>query len=184
MINDNDQLPIIKLFGNPEENFYSLGKKDRDGYILIQEQITKLCMRSEYTAKLIKKVTEATAIYTKKGSIKLESELKAYAEGLEKPYSDVLFTLLLPEIVAAFNKWMPNLLSVVPGCSSLLVWDKNNKAPVHGRVLDYAISGPYEEYERAVHYNFSNRLKSFSYAQKCKFYTIIYVIFSSLLSLV
>jgi hypothetical protein len=158
------KLPVIKLIGNPEENFYSLGKKDKDGYILIQDQITKLCMRSEYAAKLIKKVTEVSTIYNKKGSIRLESELKAYAEGLEKPYSEVLFTFLLPEIVASFNKWLPNLLGIVPGCSSLFIWDQKNQSAVHGRILDYALAGPYEEFERAVEYNFSKRLKSFSYS--------------------
>lgn len=157
-------LPVIKLIGNPEENFYSLGKKDKDGYILIQDQITKLCMRSEHAAKLIKKVTEVSTLYNRKGSIQLENELKAYAEGLEKPYSEVLFTFLLPEIVASFNKWLPNLLGIIPGCSSLFVWDKKNKSAVHGRILDYALAGPYEEFERAIEYNFSKRLKTFSYS--------------------
>jgi hypothetical protein len=164
MTDQNKELPLIKLFGNPEENFYSLGKKDAEGYILIQDQITKLCMRSEYTAKLIKKVTEISTHYIKKGSLKLEPELKAYAEGLEKPYSDVLFTFLLPEMVASFNKWMPHLLSIIPGCSSLFVWDGKNKSPIHGRILDYSLAGPFEEYERAIHYNFAKRLQSFSYS--------------------
>jgi len=164
MTDQNKELPLIKLFGNPEENFYSLGKKDAEGYILIQDQITKLCMRSEYTAELIKKVTEISTNYIKKGSLKLEPELRAYAEGLEKPYSDVLFTFLLPEMVASFNKWMPHLLSIIPGCSSLFVWDGKNKSPIHGRILDYSLAGPFEEYERAVHYNFNQRLQSFSYS--------------------
>lgn len=163
-IEDLNNLPHIHLIGNPEENFYSLGRRDKEGYELIKKQITQLCMRSTYAAVLIKKLTEWSKDYNKRGSIDLSREYKAYAEGLEIPVNDLYFNLLLPEIVASFNKWLPHLLGVIPGCSSLFLWDKENQGVVHSRILDYALSGPFEKYERTILYEFSKRLKTFSYS--------------------
>jgi len=158
------ELPHIHLIGNPEENFYSLGRRDKEGYDEIKKQITQLCMRSNYAASFIKKITEWSKDYNKRGSIDLSREYKAYAEGLEIPVNDLYFNLLLPEIVASFNKWLPHLLGVIPGCSSLFIWDKENQGVVHSRILDYALSGPFEKYERTILYEFSKRLKTFTYS--------------------
>jgi hypothetical protein len=166
MTNKSDllKLPHIHLIGNSEENFYSLGRRDKEGYEQVQNQITQLCMRSQYTAKILKMVTEISDDYTKRGSIDLHKEYKAYADGLEKPVKEVYFNLLLPEIVASFNKWLPNLLGIIPGCSSLFTQDNQNGGIIHSRVLDYAIAGPFEKFERSISYEFTNRLKSFSYS--------------------
>ncbi len=157
-------IPHIHLFGNPEENFYSLGRRDKNGHAQMYDQISKLCARSQYAAKVLKTVTEISAKLGKQKSISLHKELQAYADGLERPIEDVYYMLLLPEIVASFNKWLPNLLGIIPGCSSLFVNDPNNGGIVHGRILDYAIAGPFEEYERCISYEFKNRLKSFTHS--------------------
>jgi len=161
---ESTKLPHIHLIGNPEENFYSLGRRDKEGYNLVQNQITQLCIRNQYAAKLIKMVTEWSDDYSKRGTIDLHKEYKAYADGLEMPLKEVYFNLLLPEIVASFNKWLPNLLGIIPGCSSLFTQDKASGGIIHSRVLDYAIAGPFEKYERSISYEFTDRLKSFSYS--------------------
>lgn len=158
------KLPHVHLIGNPEENFYSLGRRDKDGYKLIQNQITQLCMRNSHAAKLIKLVTEYSKEYSKRGTIDLHKERKAYADGLELPVEDIYFNLMLPEIVASFNKWLPNLLGIIPGCSSMFTKDNQSEGVIHSRILDYAIAGPFEKYERSISYEFTNRLKSFSYS--------------------
>lgn len=154
----------IHLLGSPEENFYALGKKDAQGFGQILDHMTKLCTRSDAASKVFKTALELSSDFRPKGSIDLKNQLKAYADGLERPINEVYFALLLPEIVAAFNKWTPDLMSIVPGCSSLFLWDKKNEGVVHGRVLDYAISGPYEECERSIFYEFSDRFKVYSYS--------------------
>jgi len=153
----------IHLFGDPEENFYALGVKDKHSYQEIYEQITRLCARADFLAKALKLSTEMAVNLKSRGHINLSKEIKAYAEGLERPVNDVYFTMLLPEIVASFNKWLPNLMSVIPGCSSLFMYDHEKKGVIHGRVLDYALSGPFEKYERSSLYEFKDRLKIFSY---------------------
>lgn len=155
-------IPHIHLIGNPEENFYSLGRRDKNGHTEMYDQISKLCARSQYMARVLKMVTEISGKLGQKKSISLNKELQAYADGLERPIEDVYYMLLLPEIVASFNKWLPNLLGIIPGCSSLFVNDPHDGGIIHGRILDYALAGPFENYERCISYEFKNRLKSFS----------------------
>lgn len=154
----------IHLFGDPEENFYALGLKDKERFGEIYTQITRLCARADFLATALKLSAEMAGNLSSKGSIDLNKELKAYADGLERPVSDVRFLLLLPEIVASFNKWIPNLMSIIPGCSSLFMMNKNRDGLLHGRVLDYAISGPFEKYERSSLFEFKGRLKVFGHA--------------------
>ena len=96
----------IHLFGNPEENFYVLGKRDKNSFSEVYNQISMLCARNSLMTKIIKTTTELSQLLLKKKENRNIQELKAYAEGLERPLDDVLFSLLLPEIVASFNKWV------------------------------------------------------------------------------
>jgi hypothetical protein len=65
-------------------------------------------------------------------------------------------------VVAAFNKWLPNLMSIIPGCSSLFLRDDKSGGVIHSRILDYALSGPFEKNERTILYDFKDRYKTFS----------------------
>ncbi len=123
-----------------------------------------LCTRNTKMSKLLKLSTELSGKLNKKhkNSSNLR-ELQAYADGLEIPLDDVLYTFLLPEIVSSFNKWVPNLLGLIPGCSSLFMKDSNNEL-IHTRILDYALSGPFEKNERSILYDFKDRNKVFSYS--------------------
>ena len=160
----DDKIPAhIHLFGDPEENFYALGARDKDSFQEIYLQITRLCARADFLAKALKISAELAGNLQGRGEIDLNKELKAYAQGLERPVGDVRFLLLLPEIVASFNKWIPKLMNVIPGCSSLFSINPVNGGVVHARVLDYAVSGPFEKHERTSLYEFKNRLKVFSH---------------------
>jgi|LULL01.1.fsa_nt_gb predicted choloylglycine hydrolase len=154
----------IHLLGDPQENFYILGKKDKYSYAQMYQQSSMLCARSPNMAKIIKITTELSRQLLVKRQPHNINELKAYAEGLERSLNDVLFALLLPEIVASFNKWVPPLISIIPGCSSLFTHNSSTQEIVHTRILDYALSGPFEKYERSVFYDFNDRYKTFAYS--------------------
>tara|TARA_B100001971_G_C18268036_1_gene596535 strand:- start:111108 stop:112694 length:1587 start_codon:yes stop_codon:yes gene_type:complete len=151
----------INLIGDPCENFFALGAKDKDAYQEIYSLITRLCARNDVLAKAIKTTSELAVNINNRGTINLNKEIEAYAEGLKRPTKDVYFALLLPEIVASFNKWTPNLMSIIPGCSSLFTYNDKLKATQHTRILDYALVGPFEKYERTINIDFKKRLKIF-----------------------
>lgn len=163
MCMDANKPAHIHLFGDPEENFYALGAKDKDSFQDVYQQITRLCARADFLAKALKLSAEMAGNLKSKGQIDLNKELKAYAEGLERPLSEVQFLFLLPEVVASFNKWLPNLMSIIPGCSSLFMKSNSGKGVIHGRVLDYAIGGPFERNERSALYDFKGRMKVFTH---------------------
>ena len=153
----------IHLFGNPAENFRALGQRDKNSFTQVYDHISMLCMRNNMLAKLVKKTTEFASRFSKNNPSYIQDQLAAYAEGLGRPVEDVLFAHLLPEMVASFNKWAPNLVSLIPGCSSVFYWDAMARGVIHARLLDYALSGPFENFERSVLYDFKNYYKVFAY---------------------
>ena len=154
----------IHLFGDPEENFYSLGKKDQFSYEEIYQQISMLCARNTFFAQVLKFATEYLARNKTLENQSFMRNLDAYAEGLERKRENVAFAMLLPELVAAFNKWSPQLIQYVPGCSSLIYVDPNNNCTTHARILDYALAGPFEKYERSITYDFKGQKKICSFS--------------------
>lgn len=156
------ELNHIHLFGNSEENFYALGKRDKIAFQLIFDQLKTLCARDNYLVKLLKATTDLSRNFVKNNQTQNLADLSAYAEGLEVDLDQVLFALMLPEMVTAFNKFSPQLLSIVPGCSSLFIWDKKAQGVVHGRILDYAMSGIFQQFERSALYELTGRQKVFS----------------------
>ena len=154
----------IHLFGNPEENFYILGKKDKDSYHRIYNQISSLCIRNKHLTKILRLANELSLhLSRKKYEHHHNKELKAYAEGLEVPYEEILYSFLLPEIVSSFNKWVPDLMSLIPGCSSLFV-PSTSGGVVHTRILDYALNETFTESERSILYDFDDRYKNLSFS--------------------
>ena len=154
----------IQLFGDPEENFYALGKKDQFSYEEIYQQISMLCARNTFFAQVLKYATEYLSRHKTSENIQFIKNLEAYAEGLERDRENVAFAMLLPELVAAFNKWSPQLIQYIPGCSSLLYLDEKNQCPTHTRILDYALAGPFEKYERSITYDFKGQKKVCSFS--------------------
>lgn len=153
----------IHLLGNPKENFYTLGVRDKKGFTQVYNQLSTLCAQNKSLAKVLKTAFEAGQKLQSYGKGESHQYLKAYAEGLERPIKDVYLSFILPEVVAAFNKWAPNLMGVIPGCSSVFKWDNKDKGVIHARVLDYALAGAFEHQERSILYEFPNRYKIFSY---------------------
>lgn len=159
----NIDLPHIHLFGNSEENFYSLGKRDKVAFELMNKQLAAMCARNNIMARLLKATTELSRNFVKNNQTTNLKDLKAYSEGLEVTLDEVLFAFILPEMVSSFNKFTPQLLGIIPGCSSLFMWDKAHNGVVHSRILDYAMSGVFEKNERSILYEFTNRRKVYSF---------------------
>ena len=156
----------IELLGNAEENFYALGLKDHEGFDMLYQSLKKLCMRTDLFSKAVKlalDITNKTEFQKKEINHKL---IQAYAEGLKRPVGDIYFALLLPEFIAAFNKWTPNLLGLVPGCSSLFTLDKKTDSTIHTRLLDYPLAGTFDNFERTSLYDLKGRYKIFSLGTK------------------
>lgn len=161
---NNILIDHIHLIGSVEENFYILGRKDAGNFGQVYTHMMKLATRSEHISSILKKGTEVTQYFIRKKKNEYMNQISAYADGLERPIEEVYFSLLLPELISAFNKWTPNFLSMIPGCSSLFQWDEKTNSVLHGRILDYAVVGPFENNERIIQYEFPGAFKITSFS--------------------
>lgn len=163
-----NQPPHEHLIGSPEENFYALGLKDAEGFKELYNNLKLLCLRSKIFSQAVKISIDLLNLKNKKNlTIKEDHQkyLEAYGEGLKVPMEELLFSYFLPEYLAAFNKWNPNILNLIPGCSSLFTRGTNNSV-IHSRVLDYPFGGLFEKNERSLLYDFNGRYKIFSFSTR------------------
>lgn len=147
-------LPLITLIGDPEENFYQLGVKDKQNHsdvlIHIQSQLRILGPSLDY---YLHKIFQGALTHKLRRGELFSKLLSSYAEGLEKDVEDVAFGLLVPEILSGlggvkkFNlaKFAPSLF----GCSSFFALSADQR-PIHGRILDFPLFGSYNNFERAL----------------------------------
>jgi hypothetical protein len=162
MLEKNDP-NLLKLIGNPEENFFVLGQKDKTSFSEVYDQITLLVGRTKHASTIAKFAMELSNTLKDKEDREIIKLMKSYAEGLDRPFTDVYFAFVLPEFIASFNKWIPNLIGLIPGCSSLFTYNHETQSTNHIRILDYALSGPFEAHARTMLFDFKNRYKIFSF---------------------
>jgi hypothetical protein len=160
------EIPLITLIGDPVENFYQLGLKDRE-YSSVLLNHMKSLMSSPWSA--VNSVLNEGVNSLTKNFIKYKSpasdHLKAYCEGLERPLEEVAWALFLPEAMSMINKWMPGI-SCPPsliGCSSYFSMNGQNEV-IHGRILDFPLTSSFDKYERAILYKLKNTPQIFSYS--------------------
>lgn len=164
MTDSFSKIPYIELIGDPEENFYQLGLKDREEHFLVLDHMKGL-VKTPWPI-LNKSFEEASKLVLKHAlSVKnpFQSQFKAYCEGLGEPFQQIAYALLIPEIVSGMSKWVPGIPHNLLGCSSFFYQDADSKGPIHGRVLDFPLMGSYDINERAIHYKFKNFPEVFSY---------------------
>ena len=157
-------IPVINLIGDPIENFYRLGKQDKDSYRPVLDEI-KAMLQTPWKS-VDKGVKEAGLLLVKNAFSKtspFRKHVEAYAEGLEIPFEDVALGLLVPEIISSLNRWIPAISTNTLGCSSYFAIDQDQKRPVHVRLLDYPLVGSFDKNERFLTTQFKGEATIFSH---------------------
>lgn len=116
----------LRLIGNPEENFYVLGKKHQQHYKIFRQQLLGSPSLSSQLESLTKKVRKAETVELPQnfwGSL-----LKAYCDGLEVPLKDYL----------AFIHAMEASV-LICGSSSTFVWDKSLQTTHFLRIINWPL---------------------------------------------
>ncbi|MFT6070265.1 MAG: hypothetical protein ACJAT2_001740 [Bacteriovoracaceae bacterium] len=157
-------LPIIKLFGDPTENFYQLGLKDKNRHILVLDHINSLIKTPWKGINLVAgEVLKQVLARTLANCPHFKKNISAYSEGLGTPFDEVARALLTPELLSFMSKWIPGLPPGLLGCSSYFFWDDKLASPAHGRILDFPLLGSFDKEERVIITKFNNSPKIFSY---------------------
>ena len=157
-------IPVINLIGDPVENFYRLGKQDKESYRPVLDEI-KAMLQTPWKS-VDKGVKEAGLLLIKNAFSKsspFRKHVEAYAEGLEIPFEDVALGLLVPEVISSLNRWIPAISTNTLGCSSYFAIDQEKKVPIHVRLLDYPLVGSFDKSERFLVTQFKGEATIFSH---------------------
>ena len=129
------QQPTI-LFGNSEENFYQIGKRDKTSILNQYKEIDLRLHKYKVTQELSKKLFDLSHFCLSQHGKNNFKELKAYSKGIGLEESQVLFYLLLPEIVN-FSSLFQSLLSSFHSINTTILFkNKNNSEVFHGFLLN------------------------------------------------
>ncbi len=164
MTNTSIDLPIIKLFGDPTENFYQLGLKDKNRHNVVLDHINSLIKTPWKGVNLVAgEVLKQVLARTLANCPHFKKNISAYSEGLGTPFDEVARALLTPELLSFMSKWIPGLPPGLLGCSSYFFWDDKLGSPAHGRILDFPLLGSFDKEERVIITKFNNSPKIVSY---------------------
>lgn len=163
-MNKQDSLiPLIQLVGDEAENIYQLGVKDKERHKALFEQIHHFLTLD---ISLIDQATLTLGKWLVKKNREQNPEyydlIKGYAEGLRRTQDEVGFALIIPELVSCMSQWAPGLPVGLLGCSSFFILDEKTQTPIHGRVLDFPVTGTFDKEERLLKTHFKNQAQIFS----------------------
>ncbi len=159
------QLPLLELIGDPIENFYQLGLKDRENINILINHMKSLAKTPwPKLTNIIENTMQLTASSILAQSEIAKKKIAAYAEGLAKPTNEIVYTLLLPELLSCMSNWYPEIPRLLYGCSSFFALDTKTSRPIHARVLDFSLVGSYDQFERALITKYTGEAKIFSYS--------------------
>lgn len=141
---------IVTLAGDPAENLYQLGLKEKESFLEIEKRVTHLLSQSELLRQGHDFINRARLILRKKDDSYFDQCIKSYAEGLGIDVSRYQSFLSLFELAAHHGHTYPELKSILPGCTS--VFAKNGTDITHSRLLDFPLVGHYEEKPRLYYW--------------------------------
>jgi len=164
-INLVNSIPHYELIGDPIQNFYQLGLKDKNKAKIVYKDIHNLFKvpNEALNDKLNQIIQNILPIFFKPNS-HYSKYLQAYAEGLGIDDNETFYTLMLPEILSMLKKWMPSLALPTLGCSSYFGINDKTSTAFHLRILDFPLNNSIYGNERTICYKLSNMKKIFTYS--------------------
>ncbi len=166
-IHPNDQMPIHRLIGKIDENFYQLGLMDGEQFcgekkaidLFLEELDSAIFPRKIALSESLKLSLKALILHPKNLHLRNLKILKAYSEGLKKPYHELLYYTLLPEVMNSLGRLTQHLPTPNWGCTSVFSYEKDQLQ--HFRVLDFPINETFTRWERGLLCEFDQSPKFF-----------------------
>ena len=137
---------IVSLIGDPIDNLYQLGLRERDSFLKIEKRVTKLLSTNFLLRFGQDVITLARTILIRREESFFDKCIKSYSEGLGIDASRYMSFLSLFDLAAQYGQAYPELKGILPGCSS--IFSKTEEGHVHTRLLDFPLIGLFEEAPR------------------------------------
>ena len=141
---------IIPLIGDPIENLYQLGLREKAGFLKIEERVNKLLSTNTILRLGQDIIGRARLLMKRKEESFFDRCIKSYADGLGVDVTRYLNFLSLFEVAAHYGQVYPELKGILPGCTS--VFAKSDEGITHSRLLDFPLIGLFEEAPRLYYW--------------------------------
>lgn len=153
---------IIPLIGDPLENLYQLGLKERDSFKRLEDRVTRLFSTNMILRQGYDIYNRARTILRKKEPGFFDHCIKSYADGLGIEPVRYHNFLHLFELAAHFGQVYPELKSLLPGCTS--VFTKGAEGITHSRLLDFPLLGIFDATPRLYYWQCDGKPSILSYS--------------------
>ena len=158
--------PVISLLGQEEENFYQLGLQDQKEFPLTYQALQQtLGHFPSYLSHVFHSIIKQGGGPIIERHPQLKRNLQAYGAGLEIPPRDLYGVFLLPEILSASGRFIPNFMGNLLGCSSLFFRESQDSGISHYRLLDFPLYDAFTNHTQTVLFQFP-RQKVFYFTLK------------------
>ncbi len=158
--------PILDLFGDPNENFYQLGIRDRGQYLPTLNHLKSLFQTGQAVIDL--SIRSGLNLFSQYSIKKMPQDyqywIEAYCEGLAINPQQYIGTLLLPEFMSSLAKFVPQIPKNFLGCSSLFYFDEQAQHTYHGRILDFPLLSSFDRGEQLLRFQFTDQEKVLSHS--------------------
>ncbi len=153
---------LVPLIGDPIENMYQLGLKERQAFFKLEDRITKLLSTNTFLRQGHDVLNRAKTLLRKKEPSFFDQCIKSYSEGLGIDHSRYLNFIALFELAAHFGQIYPELKSLLPGCTS--VFSKKDGNITHSRLLDFPIIGIFDAAPRLYYWQCEGKPSILNYS--------------------
>jgi len=155
-------IKLIRLNGDPVENFYQLGKAESQSFAQLESRVLKIIDGNPLIHLGENILSRAKSIWIKKEQTFFDQCVSAYAEGLGIELSNYLNFLKIFELAAHYGYFYPELRGLIPGCTSLI--QKTSEGITHSRLIDFPLTGIFEQNPRIYYFNFSGHKPILNYS--------------------
>lgn len=153
---------VVPLIGDPVENLYQLGLREREAFLRIEKRVTKLLSTNIFLRFGQDILARARVLLKKKDETLFDQCIKSYSEGLGIDATRYLSFLTLFELAAHYGQVYPELKGMLPGCCSII--SKENNDIIHTRLLDFPLIGLFEESPRLYFWQPDGKAPVLSYS--------------------
>jgi hypothetical protein len=153
---------LVPLIGDPKENLYQLGLKERESYLRLEARINSLLSANNFLRYGQDIISRARALLKKKEDSFFEQCIEAYAEGLGIEPSVYMSFLSMFELAAHYGQVYPELKGLLPGCTTL--FEKTPEGFVHNRLIDFPLIGSFNENPRLYYWKIEGKPAILNYS--------------------
>lgn len=153
---------IIPLIGDPVENLYQLGLREKESFLQLEKRIKKLLSTNHILRFGQDVVARARVIIKKREETYFDECIKSYCQGLGIDPARYYSFLSLFELAAHYGQIYPELKGILPGCTS--VFAKTKGDITHARLMDFPLIGLFEKFARIYYWQPEGKAPILSYS--------------------